>query len=135
MAYNFRYYAETEFAGYAPLYAELSRQVADDPELLRIAAFTQIGQYPPNMLFAAVHYLLLRGESHPLSAYYATRTADPLPPEEEAFPLFRDFCLNHEPDIKSLLETRLVQTNEVGRSACLVPAFAEVSRRAGGAPL
>jgi hypothetical protein len=93
-----------------------------------------VGQYPPNLLFAAVHYLLLGGIEHALARYYQTLTEEPLAPDG-AFALFRDFCIEHEASIRRLVETRLVQTNEVGRCACLLPAFAEVSRRAGGAPL
>src|SRR5205085_663655 len=37
--------------------------------------------------------------------------------------------------IRHLISTRLVQTNEVQRSACLVPAFARVAHQAQGRPL
>jgi hypothetical protein len=56
-------------------------------------------------------------------------------PPEEAFPAFREFCLRHEPEIRDLVSTRLVQTNEVGRTTCLTPAFAHVARLSGNAPL
>ena len=44
----------------SPLYAELCYGVSQDPELLRIAQQTPAEQPPPNMLLAAVQYLLLR---------------------------------------------------------------------------
>ena len=52
------------------LYARLSAGVLEDPELLALAATAPAGQPPPNLLFAAVHYLLLRGASHPLARLY-----------------------------------------------------------------
>ena len=131
---TFRRFADEEFSGYAPLYAVLSRQVAEDERLLELAATTRGGQLPPNMLLAAVQYLLLSGLEHPLAGYYRSITATPLPPDD-AFPHFRNFCLEHEARISELLRTRSVQTNEVGRVACLLPAFSHVSRLAGGTPL
>src|SRR5581483_9734788 len=78
--------------------------------------------------------LLLTGAEHPLRRYYASCVPDPLPPEG-AFPHFRDFCLANETAMRELIATRLVQTNEVGRSACLLPAFSVASQREGDAPL
>jgi len=53
----------------------------------------------------------------------------------DPYPSFRSFCREHEDAIARLLETRRVQTNEVGRAACLLPAFGLVARRAGRRPL
>src|SRR5204862_296423 len=53
----------------------------------------------------------------------------------EAYPHFRDFCLARQADIVDLLRTRRVQTNEVRRCACLMPAFSRVAGLAGGLPL
>jgi hypothetical protein len=47
--------------------------------------------------------------------------------ESDPVPAFRDFCLTRREEIAGLLRTRRVQTNEVGRSACLMPAFAHVA--------
>jgi hypothetical protein len=118
---------------YSPLYEHLSTAIANDPELLDFSTFARAGQPPPNLLFASVHYLLLRGCDHPLKHYFGSVTPQPRPPQH-AWPAFRDFCLRHRPEIATLMSTRLVQTNEVGRSACLLPAF-YVSRLAGGRPL
>jgi hypothetical protein len=102
--------------------------------LLALAALAQIGQYPPYVLFAAVQYLLMGSLAEPLANFYASMRDVPEPPEE-AFPSFRAFCLRNEEAIRSIVSTRLVQTNEVGRAACLTPAFASVAKVAGDAPL
>ena len=100
---------------HAPLYRALSAGAARDPFLLGLAAGSRPGQSPALMLLAAVHDLLLRGVSHPLAAVYADLAVG-RPPAEDPFPLFRDFCAEHEEAIRPLVETRSVQTNEVGRS-------------------
>ncbi len=111
----------------SPMYAELSYGISQDPELLALAARTRPGQPPPNMLFAAVQYLLLSGNEHELRQHYPALTGEPRPPVA-AFPAFRAFCLEHRAAIVGLLQTRLTQTNEIQRCACLLPAFAHVWR-------
>jgi hypothetical protein len=120
----------------SPLYGRLLLSVANDPELLALAGAARRDQ-PAGLLFlAVVHFLLLRGGEPrpPLADYYpsivgaATRTGDPAP-------AFRRFCLTRQVEIRELIATRRVQTNEVGRSACLLPAFTLVSGSAPGHPL
>ena len=127
MAARFREFTRAE----SPLYSQLAAQVADDPFLLELSERSAAGQPPPNMLFGAVHYLLLRGVWHPLARYFPTVAGDGAGPPETAFPDFRDFCLKHASPIAELLANRRVQTNEVGRCAALLPALAHVGRLAG----
>ncbi len=118
---EFEFFA-TVCAEYCPLYAALSARVAED-ELVRSMARGGHSQHPPaNLLFGAVHYLLLCGVDHPLRAFYAT--VGGARPADDAWPHFRDFCLAHEHAIRQLVRERLVQTNEVGRCGVLLPALA-----------
>jgi len=110
------------------LYAHLSERILEDPELLQLAAQTPVGQPPPNLFFGAVHYLLLRGVSHPLAQLYPSLNGG-RDVGEDAFPAFRAFCLANAGAITDLLQKRTVQTNEVGRSAALQRGFAVVARR------
>lgn len=134
LAERFERFAEYEAAGYSPLYYTLCRSIAGDRELLELASKARPGQPVPNLFLGAVHYLLLRGSEHDLRHYYAS-LAEEAGPADEAFAAFRDFALGHATEIESLLGTRLVQTNEVGRSACLFPAFAQVAALADGSEL
>jgi hypothetical protein len=118
----------------SPLYERLSLGIAHDPELLAIAAQAQPGQPVPNLFLAAVHFLLLRGVRHPLSAFYPSLSSE-TPPSEDPYPRFRTFCREHRESILELISTRLVQTNEVRRCGCLLPAFTYVARHAQGRPL
>lgn len=122
-----------EECGTSPLYAALALGVASSPELLSLAAHGSSGP-KPNLFLAAVHYLLLQGEEHPLAAFYPTLSGRSTP-EGDPFPLFREFCLDHADDIRRIMETRLVQTNEAARAAVLLPAFGRLSAREHGWPL
>ena len=117
-----------------PLYSILSSSVALDRELLALAAHTRQGQAPTILLFYVVHYLLLRGEKQPLAKFYASLTDNPAPPDD-APTVFADFCREHREEIRGLITTRLVQTNEVLRSALLLPAIVLAAEKAVGAPL
>lgn len=115
----------------SPLYAVLARGVARDRKLLTLASLAQIGHLAPNLLFGAVHYLLLQGANHALRQLYPTcgghfdGSADPCQ-------AFRDFCLTYREEIEQLVARERVQTNEVGRCALLFPALRVVHGELGG---
>ena len=130
----FHRFARVEAPGLdSPMYEELAQGVSTDDDLLGIATFTRPHQPAPNMLFAAVQYLLLRGLDHPLSAHYPIISGGPRPPARP-YPQFREFCLEHRERIVELISTRRTQTNVVSRCTCLLPAFAIV-RRETSSPL
>ena len=108
----------------SPLYGRLGAVVAADERLLAIAGQARDGQLAANMLFAAVHYLLLRDPAHELAAWYPSAgggaTGDP-------GPAFTGFCLRHREEIVGLMRRRLVQTNVVKRSSALRLGMAEVA--------
>ncbi len=60
LAERFERFGAKECAEESPLYAKLALGVARDPDLLAIAAKGAPGQPPPNLFFAAVHFLLLK---------------------------------------------------------------------------
>jgi len=111
------------------LYERVTRAGADDDLLLDIAAEAQDGQPGPETLLAAVHALLLEDSDHPLARFYPT--CGGTVPDEDPFPAFREFCASNEDRLRELVATRRTQTNDIGRSAALVPAFERVARTAG----
>lgn len=121
--------------GYSPIYEHITAAIADDPEVQTLSTGGEPGQPPPNLICAATHYLLLSGVQHDLARYYPSVTADAAPIDDALYRAFRDFCLCNADALRPLVASRLVQTNEVGRSACLLPGYAEVSRREEGRPL
>lgn len=118
----------------SPLYAQLCPAIAADPAVLSLITEADRNQQVSNLLFAAVHFLLLSGIEHPLADFYPSLSASPLP-KEEAYPFFRAFCLEHADDIRRLVSTQRVQTNEVGRCSAFLPAFELVSRLGRRKPL
>ena len=114
----------------APLYARLSEGVRDDPYLAALAGRARPGQPMANLILGAVHYLLLRGAEHGLSAHYPTCARPGETASGDPFPLFRDFCRCHENEIGELIATRVTNTNEAGRSAYLRAGFVRIAEQA-----
>jgi len=131
LAATFRTFAEREALPTSPLYAALAHGVAGDDALLALADRARPGQPRPNMLFAAVHALLLAGQGSDLARHYASLADTPVP-AAEAFGLFRHFCLEHEEAIAALLAGRSVGTNEVARCAVIRAGMAEVMAQSTG---
>src|SRR3954470_8565233 len=100
----------------SPLYSRLGQMVAADDRLLAIAAQARAGQLPSNLLFASVHFLLLRDPAHDLARWYpslgGTANGDP-------GPAFTAFCLDRRAELVTLLRGRLLQANIVKRSLAL----------------
>lgn len=131
IADGFLWNAEHALADSSPLYATLARRIADDPEMLALAAHAQPHQPVMNMLFASVHYLLMRDRDEPLAAFFPDLTRHPNT-TDDAYPTFRAFCLKHAKEIIELEGTRRVQTNEVARCALFLPAFTLITRQLRG---
>ncbi len=134
VAESFRHYASVVYPARSPLYERLALRVAEDPELLGLPAHARKNTAVPNLFFGAVHLLLLKGVHHPLSAFYPSLSRAQSKPEY-SYPYFRSFVLEHRQEIREIITTRIVQTNEVGRCALLVPAFNIVAYQTRGRPL
>jgi hypothetical protein len=109
-----------------PLYSRLCAEVSEDEELLWLTVDACPGQPVTYLLFGAVHDLILRGTSHPISAVYDGSTRGQ-PLIANAYTVFRDFCLSHRTQVQEITSSRLVQTNEIGRSALVALGLAYVA--------
>jgi hypothetical protein len=135
----------------SPLYTNLSLHIATDPQILQLVAEADRTTTITNLLFGAVHFLLLSGVQavdgrggveprpyhqphHTQADFYPGLTPDPRP-LAEAYPSFRSFCLEYADEIRHLVTTRRVQTNEVERCSGLLPAFSLLGRKLAGQPL
>lgn len=114
-----------EWAAHAhgsPLYAHLCEVVAGSEYLMRVINRIE-NRPPPNILFAAVHFLLLRGEDDlGLARFYRSLVPDPDPPEGVG-EQFQRFVTRHEETIVEIGRTRFTQTNECRRCVALLPAI------------
>jgi hypothetical protein len=100
---RYRRFADTECRGYSDAYYRLALEVAEDDEVVRFIAERPVIQ--PNLFFAAVQYLT-GPEDMPM-----TGTA------------LRAVLNLHSGEIAEIMHTHRTQTNEVGRSAVLLPAL------------
>jgi hypothetical protein len=126
LAGKFENFAITECRDSSPLYEYLALKIAKDKEILDLASKSRHGQPVPNLLFGAVHYLLLQGKRHKLREFYPGLMKKPLN-IEGSFEYFKDFCVQNSSEISQLLSSRSVQTNEVRRCSYLYPAFSYIS--------
>lgn len=133
LAVRFKNFAEIECRGSSELYEFLAMQIAKDDEVLSLALEVPSGQPAPNLLFGAVHYLLLKGIDHPLKRYYPSVTEECQKVNKETYRYFKDFCRKYENEIIAILKSKLVQTNEVRRSAYLYPIFSWIHEKTGKA--
>jgi len=118
----------------ALLYTRLAQGVADDDGLKAFAANARPGQPHANILFGAVHFLLLRGAEHTLKRFYRTLGGGADSGREDPFPDFREFVNAHREELLPIVSSRVTNTNEVGRSALLHAGFRALAEEAG-APL
>jgi hypothetical protein len=115
----------------AQLYVGLAQGVGQDARLKEFAANTKPGQPAPLILFAAVHFLLLRGAQHELRRFYPNLNGGAAITDEDPFPAFRDFVETHRDELAPLIATKVTNTNEVGRSGILHAGFRAVAAEAG----
>lgn len=123
----FRFFANEAIRGGSPLYEDLALGIAKAPALQAMALQRKHGQPPANLIFGAVHYLLLGGADHSLKDYYPS-VGGKKPVDEQAFPLFADFCSDYKEQLLEIISQRATNTNEVGRSSLLAPGFDLIAR-------
>ena len=118
----------------SPLYHACATGMADDAEIIELLNRVDKEQPLLILFFTLVNFLLLRERDHPLARFYPYLTERP-GPAQDSYPSFRDFCLSHRSALREMLPQARLQTNEVTRCACLLPAFHLVHRRGGSKPL
>lgn len=122
---KFRNFAITECKNSSKLYEFLSFEISEDDEILELAEHAREGQPSSNLLFGAVHFLLLKGKEHYLREFYPSIVEKPRN-VEESFLAFKDFCRQFSDEIIPLLQEKLLQTNEVRRCSYLFPTFQHI---------
>ncbi|MDA0271507.1 MAG: DUF2332 domain-containing protein [Chloroflexi bacterium] len=131
LAQRFERFAEVECRGVSPLYEAIATHVARSPALLALAAHARPDSAPPNLLLAAIQFLLMRDGDPELAPYYPSISPTPSAVNVELPGAVDTFCERRADEIVHLLRTRLVQTNEPRRSAALLLGLAEAARALG----
>jgi len=113
----------------SPFYSALNRRIADHPPALELLRSAPEEQQLPVLLLAAVHSLVLAEPDLELAAWYPTVT--PNHRATDPFPVFARLCAERADDLRTIISSRSVQTNEVGRCALFLPALAQVEAETG----
>jgi hypothetical protein len=114
----------------SPLFSALGRACADDDDILQLCLATRRGQSAGVLLLFVAQYLLLKEPDPALARFFSSMTAEPAP-IEDAFPVFREFCLDRRAAVTELLAWRTVNTNLIEKSSTLLPAIHHVANIAG----
>lgn len=117
----------------APLYARLSAGIAQAPEVLEILARAPAAHQLPVTMFAAIHDLLLADPSRELAQWYPN--LNPAPRGDDPMPVLLEFCQRQRQELIALVQSRVPQTNEVGRSAVLLVGLAQLAVDCGALAL
>src|SRR6185295_5626516 len=129
LAARFRRFAGTECPP-GELYDALCRIAAEEPPVLRLLMVAPPEQRRPNLLLAALHDLVLGGDTHPLAAYFesvgGTRRVD-----AALHACLLDFCAARRGELLEHIATRTTQTNEIGRCAVLWPVLRHIVASTG----
>jgi hypothetical protein len=111
----------------SPTFSAVVHECAADVDIVDLCAATRRGQSAGILLMCVVQYLVMRSPGSKLARYYASTTDTPRP-AAEAFPAFREFCLDHRSQVAELLSWRTVNTNLAEKATCLLPAIRHIAR-------
>jgi hypothetical protein len=106
LAAEYRRFSIEDTPGRSALYTEITREVADDRELLAIMCELEPAKRQPNLLLAAVRHL------------YGDFARD--------WPQFRERFFARREEALELIRTHRTQTNEPARCALLLPVLASL---------
>ena len=104
----------------SPLFAALARSCARDNDICELGSVVRPGQPIALLILCTAQYLVFRAPESKLAGYFPSMTDTPRPPDE-AFPVFREFCLDKREAMRQLLATHTVNTNLVERASAILP--------------
>lgn len=121
-------FADEVYGSESPLNATLARCVAADRDLLRLVSGFPAHPRQPLIVLAAVQYLVMGGADHPIAGLYENPVA---PPSVLAGELLSDFCRAFDPELREIIGSRFIQTNEPSRAAVLGLGIARAAASIG----
>ncbi|MBP2320714.1 hypothetical protein JOF56_001099 [Kibdelosporangium banguiense] len=124
-------FAVSEAAGISPLYELLGHAAKDDDEVAGLLTAAPDDFAHGTLFFAAAQRLVQAEPWIPLANYYLTMGGG-YGPDDQVWPLFREFVLARADKMRELIATRTTQTNEVRRTATVFPAIAQAAKEAKG---
>jgi hypothetical protein len=123
---RFEIFIDREVRDSSPLYTALTQYVSDDLAargyFVEVLGLAPHRQRIPNLLLASVHRVLFDHPNESLAEYYPSLGGSRAP-DGNLPKVFVEFVAAHRAEIDPLLANGETQTNEVQRSAQLLPAF------------
>ncbi|KQZ15352.1 hypothetical protein ASD44_15755 [Mesorhizobium sp. Root554] len=114
----------------SPFFAALSQSCADDQDMLALGEAVRPGQPPAQFILLAAQFLVFQRPQSECAGYFPSMLEKPRP-VDEAFPVFREFCLDRCQDLTALLSERTVNTTLVDRASYILPILHHVARESG----
>lgn len=112
------------------LCSSLSMRIAEDAAILDVAGHSNPGTFPPYLLMAAVHSLVLANPSCALARFFPTVSGHSVP-GKDVFPAFKAFVLENCGPIEAIIRSAHVNKTVLKRSACLRALLVDVTHKKG----
>jgi len=110
------------------LTASLFQSLADDAELLALAAVIPPERLPPLLFVASVHRVAMRHRAESFAAYFPVPGGDQPSLDHHFAGRYRAFCLEHRDELSHLQSQRVYQMNEVARCTQVALALGVLAR-------
>ena len=110
----------------SPLYMVMSPLLAENPTVVTLYDDVPPTQRRPNLLLAAIHYSILCDPSDELAEWYPTVGGSRSPSDGGLGPAIDALLHSRFAELQALVTTGATQTNEVGRSAVVLPALSSI---------
>jgi hypothetical protein len=108
----------------SPLYQAVCAILADLPIVEDLFVDAAPTQRRPNLLLAAMHASLLRDRDHELALWHQTLQGTRSPEDPRLAEAVADLLVTRRIELAETIANGATQTNEVGRSAVILPALA-----------
>jgi hypothetical protein len=114
------------------LTASVFECLANDPQLLELAAAIPPDRLPPLLFAASVQYVAARHRDDRFAAYFPIPGGDQPPLDDQFAGRYRAFCRAHRDELAEVQRGRVYQMNEVARCAQVTLALGILQRRQPG---
>ena len=114
----------------SPLTSHLANATADDDEVLEVVRCANTSAFAPHMLMATVHSLVMGDPGCDLARHFPSVSGRERP-NEDPFPAFKAFVLEHKDRIMDIISKGRVNKTIFRRSACFRAALVEAARLNG----